>query len=103
MRLIDVDAVITAVDRHTNDDGTLDDDISVILEEVPSAEKIGMWIKGTYTICSCCGAFSFLSNGTKYCHECGALMSESLLMAKLGKDFAESFYKGLTEEKNDKS
>ena len=30
-------AVIKAVDRHTRDDGTLDDDISVILEEVETA------------------------------------------------------------------
>lgn len=30
-------AVIEAVDRHTREDGTLDDDISVILEEVESA------------------------------------------------------------------
>ena len=32
--LISRKAVIEAVDRHTRDDGTLDDDISVILEEV---------------------------------------------------------------------
>ena len=30
-------AVIAAVDRHTREDGTLDDDISVILEEVKTA------------------------------------------------------------------
>lgn len=33
-RLLCEDDVIKAVDRHTNDDGTLDDDISCILEEV---------------------------------------------------------------------
>lgn len=32
--LISRKAVIAAVDRHTREDGTLDDDISVILEEV---------------------------------------------------------------------
>ncbi len=31
--LISREAAIEAVDRHTRDDGTLDDDISVILEE----------------------------------------------------------------------
>lgn len=31
--LISRKAAIEAVDRHTRDDGTLDDDISVILEE----------------------------------------------------------------------
>ena len=30
------EAVIKAVDTHTNEDGTLDDDISVILEDLPS-------------------------------------------------------------------
>ena len=35
--LISRKAVIESVDRHTRDDGTLDDDISVILEEVETA------------------------------------------------------------------
>ena len=33
-RLLYEDDVIKAVDKHTNDDGSLDDDISCILEEV---------------------------------------------------------------------
>ena len=33
-RLLCEDDVIKAVDKHTNDDGSLDDDISCILEEV---------------------------------------------------------------------
>ena len=35
--LISRKAVIKAVDKHERDDGTLDDDISVILEEVETA------------------------------------------------------------------
>ena len=35
--LISRKKVIKAVDRHTRDDGTLDDDISVILEEIKTA------------------------------------------------------------------
>lgn len=35
--LISRKAVIEAVDRHTREDGTLDEDISVILEEVKAA------------------------------------------------------------------
>ena len=35
--LISRKAVIEVVDRHTRDDGALDDDISVILEEVSTA------------------------------------------------------------------
>ena len=35
--LISRKAVVEAVDRHTKEDGTLDDDISVILEEVKTA------------------------------------------------------------------
>lgn len=35
--LISRKAVIKAVDKHTREDGTLDDDITCILEEVPIA------------------------------------------------------------------
>ena len=35
--LISRKAVVEAVDRHTGEDGTLDEDISVILEEVNTA------------------------------------------------------------------
>ena len=35
--LISRKEVIETVDRHTRDDGTLDDDISIILEEVKTA------------------------------------------------------------------
>ena len=35
--LISRKAVIESVDRHTREDGTLDDDISIILEEVKIA------------------------------------------------------------------
>ena len=35
--LISRKAVIKAVDRHTREDGTLDEDISIILEEVKTA------------------------------------------------------------------
>ena len=37
MRLIDEADVVKAIDNHTQPDGTLDDDISCILEEVPTA------------------------------------------------------------------
>ena len=37
--LLNRDDVIKAVDRHTRDDGTLDDDISCILEEVSLSEQ----------------------------------------------------------------
>lgn len=37
MRLLNENDIIVAVDRHTKEDGTLDDDISVILEEVETA------------------------------------------------------------------
>lgn len=36
-RLLNVNDVIEAVDNHTREDGTLDEDISVILEEVKTA------------------------------------------------------------------
>ena len=37
MRLLKESDVIRAVDRHTREDGSLDEDISVILEEVKTA------------------------------------------------------------------
>ena len=42
MRLIDADAVIKAVDKHTKDcsEIVLDNDISCILEEVPTAYNV---------------------------------------------------------------
>ena len=41
-RLLCEDDVIKAVDKHTNDDGSLDDDISCILEEVIVGSKEAM-------------------------------------------------------------
>ena len=49
--LISREAVIKAVDRHTREDETLDDDISVILEEVKTAfdkEKVIEKLKDQY-------------------------------------------------------
>ena len=40
-RLLFENDVIKAVDRHTNDDSQLDDDISCILEEITSPIKVG--------------------------------------------------------------
>jgi hypothetical protein len=40
MRLLDEQEVIKAVDRHTSDDGTLDNDITCIFEEVPTAYDV---------------------------------------------------------------
>lgn len=42
MRLVDADDVIKAVDKHTKDDTeiVLDEDISCILEEVPTIARI---------------------------------------------------------------
>ena len=52
--LISRKAVIEVVDKHTRDDGTLDDDISVILEEVETAfdkEKVVEELKGEIELC----------------------------------------------------
>ena len=40
-RLLFEEDVIRAVDRHTNDDSQLDDDISCILEEITSPIQVG--------------------------------------------------------------
>lgn len=79
-------AVIKAVDAHTNEDGTLDDDISIILEDLPSVTPIrpkGEWlltheflaVEGgsiDYIKCSCCEMWS-LEQGD-FCPNCGADM-----------------------------
>ena len=52
--LISREAVIKAVDRHTREDGTLDEDISVILEEVKTVfdkEKVMDELKGEIELC----------------------------------------------------
>lgn len=36
-RIVDIDDVIRAIDKHTFNENSLDEDISVILEEVPTA------------------------------------------------------------------
>lgn len=41
MRLLSEDDVVKVVDQHTKEDGRLDDDITCILEEVPTA-NIGL-------------------------------------------------------------
>lgn len=96
-RAISLNAVIKAVDKHTNDDGTLDDDISCILEDIPSAEpKTGHWITkddkeqgydigGVKTwyiriMCSECGFIKTAIEGHtgqyNYCPNCGVRMVE---------------------------
>lgn len=52
--LISREAVIEAVDRHTRDDETLDEDITIILEEVKTAfdkEKVIEELKGEIELC----------------------------------------------------
>ena len=41
MKLLKCEDVVKAIDEHTKDDGRLDDDITCILEEVPTA-NIGL-------------------------------------------------------------
>lgn len=43
--LISREAIIEAVDRHTREDGTLDNDITIILEEVKTAFDKGRVIE----------------------------------------------------------
>ena len=91
-RLIDVNAVIKAIDKHTfdTDDGLcLDDDITCILEEVPTIEerKTGKWERhysrpNVYADmcwhCSNCGYKTpdNWANKWKFCPDCGARMQE---------------------------
>lgn len=45
MKLLKYEDVVKAVDKHTNDDGRLDDDITCILEKVPTFNiKLVQWL-----------------------------------------------------------
>ena len=47
-RLVDADVLVKIIDKHTNDDNQLDNDITCILEEVPTAydvEKVERQVK----------------------------------------------------------
>ena len=81
MRLIDADEVVKAIDRHTFDtvDGLcLDEDITIILEEVPTAQpKKGKWEDRSFTglhryRCDQCGGLSYFADN--FCPNCGADM-----------------------------
>ena len=39
-RLVDTDVLVKIIDKHTNDDNQLDNDITCILEEVPTAYDV---------------------------------------------------------------
>ena len=39
-RLVDTDILVKIIDKHTNDDSQLDNDITCILEEVPTAYDV---------------------------------------------------------------
>lgn len=57
MRLLKESDVIRAIDKHTREDGTLDDDISVILEEIRAAfdkEKVIEELKEVGQECNEC-------------------------------------------------
>ena len=45
MRLVDENDVIKMVDKYTNDDGTLEEDISCIVENIPTAYDVEKVIK----------------------------------------------------------
>lgn len=44
-RLIDADVLVKIIDKHTNDENQLDDDITCILEEVPTAYNVDRVVK----------------------------------------------------------
>lgn len=63
-RLVDIDEVIRAIDKHTFNGNELDEDISVILEEVPT---VSFRPTELYAIEDCIsGRFIFNSRGGCY-------------------------------------
>ena len=90
MRVIEADAVVKAIDKHTNSTLQLDEDITCILEEIPTIEerKTGQWIKmsdadGIYYACSECGEdLPRHIERTHYCPYCGADMRNAVEIAR---------------------
>lgn len=83
--LISRRAVIEAVDKHTKENGTLDDDITVILEEVMTAfDKEGVveeMTRMTYEFdCSICPLDKDMEES---CYEDGQLRCDKELINKL--------------------
>lgn len=81
--LISRKAVIKAVDKHKRDDGTLDDDISIILEEVETAydkEKVIEEMKKTGK------RFCVSARCSEDCQNCehGVLMKALIEIVKKG-------------------
>lgn len=69
MRLLDEDEIIKTVDNHTNDDETLDDDISCILEEVPTAFDM-QTVMNQIKKCNCDDIDSSICDIYNDCFEC---------------------------------
>ena len=44
-RLVDTNVLVKIIDKHTNDDSQLDNDITCILEEVPTAYDVEKVVK----------------------------------------------------------
>ena len=70
-RLLCEDDVIKAVDKHTNDDGSLDDDISCILEEVKDyRDKIACENDSKLPRTNCNIVKPPANNGDRICNTC---------------------------------
>lgn len=81
-RLVDIDDVIKAVDSHMCDQGLLDEDISVILEEVPTANPRPVEL---YAVEDCIsGVIIFNARGGCYKDLSGAENKISRLVAEKG-------------------
>ncbi len=80
MRVIEADAVVKAIDKHTNSNLQLDEDITCILEEVPTIEerKTGEWIDkrlaySDVSVATCSNCKKRVVVGD-FCSHCGADM-----------------------------
>ena len=61
-RLVDADTLVKIIDRHTTEDGRLDNDITCILEEVPTAYDVE---KTTEQVCVDCYTMGFDESQTE--------------------------------------
>ena len=98
-------AVVKVVDEHTREDGTLDDDITVILEKIPSVNPKQETVTEFADRCRECGRERVLDkiraeienhcglvteNHCKYCHYCNSVMGVREILEIIDKYKAES-------------
>ena len=116
MRAIDADVLKDYFFRpYSNEETYSNIDIERIINAQPTIEperKMGRWVapvpRGSvimysqaYWECDQCQKVTYLGNKMQFCPNCGAMNSESLKAAEIGKEVARGLKSGVRGEKNE--